>query len=209
MKLIQQHFPELSKQQIEQFSHLQSIYTHWNEQINVISRKDMEQFYERHVLHSLSIGLYYKFSPGQEVLDLGTGGGFPGIPLAILFPDTTFHLVDSIGKKIKVVKGVIKELGLKNVTADQERVENLPNKYDIIVTRAVAHLTKLIPWVNNKLELNPSNPSKSGIICLKGGDLTDELRAIKWQYTKIDLKDTFKSDFFETKNIIHVYPSKK
>lgn len=182
---------------------------YWNERINVISRKDTEQFYERHVLHSLTIAHYFQFKPGQHVLDLGTGGGFPGIPLAILFPETKFHLVDSIGKKIKVVNEVAKTLGLENVIAEQNRVEQLPHRYDFVVTRAVALLSKIIPWVHAKLIVDQEAPEEGGIICLKGGDLSEELKEIKWLYEQYDLYDTFKSEFFETKKIIHCIPKRK
>ena len=206
MELIQKHFPDLTPTQKQQFALLRETYEFWNEKINVISRKDLDQFYERHVLHSLSIAIYYKFKPGQNVLDVGTGGGFPGIPLAILFPETNFHLVDSIGKKIKVVNEVVLALGLKNVKADQERVENLDQKYDVIITRAVALLSKLIKWIHNKIRVTANETNNSGIICLKGGDLTDELKGVKWQHNTIELKEYFEGEFFETKKIIHAYP---
>lgn len=206
MELIQKHFPNLTPKQIQQFTLLKETYEFWNEKINVISRKDFDHFYERHVLHSLSLALYYKFKPNQNVLDVGTGGGFPGIPLAILFPETNFHLVDSIGKKIKVVNEVVLALDLKNVKADQERVENLDQKYDIIITRAVALLSKLIKWVHNKLKVKGNETHNSGIICLKGGDLTEELKGVKWQHKTVDLTTYFDGEFFETKKIIHAYP---
>lgn len=209
MELIHKYFPNLTEKQYKQLEQLKEVYLYWNERINVISRKDTEQFYERHVLHSLTIAHYFQFKPGQNILDLGTGGGFPGIPLAILFPETKFHLVDSIGKKIKVVNEVAKAIGLENVVAEQSRVEDLPNRYDFVVTRAVALLSKIIPWVHAKLIVDQENPENGGIICLKGGDLSEELKDIKWMHKQFNLNDIFQTEFFETKKIIHCIPKRK
>lgn len=194
MKVIQHYFPDLSAEQHRQFEQLLSLYTEWNEKINVISRKDVDNFYERHVLHSLSIAKVISFQKGETVLDIGTGGGFPGIPLAIFFPETQFILTDSIAKKITVVKEVANALQLKNVTAIVERAENIKEDVDYVVTRAVAKMSDLIFWSKNK------HPKK--IIALKGGDLSEELKPIKKNIRIIDLKTIFEEEFFETKKII-------
>ena len=198
MDIILKYFPELTEQQIALFKQLEPLYLDWNQKVNVISRKDVDQFYERHVLHSLSIAKVHSFKSGESVLDLGTGGGFPGIPLAIMFPETNFLLVDSIGKKINVVKDVIEQLGLKNASAEWTRVEEIPQKFDVVVTRAVAKLEKLLAWTKKQTK---------HVIALKGGDLTQEIRDvsnIKKKYQIYSIQDFFKEDFFETKVIVDV-----
>lgn len=203
-KLIESYFPDLSIVQKKQFSALFSLYKEWNAQINVISRKDEENYYVHHVLHSLSIAKLIQFKPGSGVLDIGTGGGFPGIPLAIMFPDTNFVLVDSIGKKIKVVNEVSSSLGLNNVCGIHERVEKVSGRFDFIVSRAVAPLSDLLFWTKDKLETDSKNDLPNGWICLKGGDLTDELSKVKKHIRSYDIADWFKEDFFETKKVIYV-----
>ncbi len=188
----------LSEQQQKQFDALESLYREWNEKINVISRKDIDNFYERHVLHSLSIALFTSFKAGARVLDVGTGGGFPGIPLAILFPQTKFHLIDSIGKKIRVVKEVASALGLHNVTAEQVRAENVIGRYDYIVSRAVTTLPEFYAWVKDKT---------NNIFYIKGGDVSSEIAALPKEIktTIYPISDYFKEEFFETKKVIHIY----
>lgn len=204
MDLILRYFKDLSTQQIEQFNALKPLYELWNAQINVISRKDMDEFYERHVLHSLGIGKVYGFKEGQQVLDIGTGGGFPGIPLAILFPKTEFHLVDSIGKKIKVVQAVADEIGLPNVLAEHNRAENVSGEFDFIVSRAVTHIDKFLPWTKGKIKkVPPAEGLSNGILYLKGGFITDEFINVK-QYQVFDLSTYYKEPFFETKKVVHV-----
>ncbi|MBT6081355.1 MAG: 16S rRNA (guanine(527)-N(7))-methyltransferase RsmG, partial [Polaribacter sp.] len=185
MQLIQKYFKELSPLQVEQFSKLQELYKDWNLKINVVSRKDIDELYLRHVLHSLGIAKVIKFKPGSSVLDVGTGGGFPGIPLAILFPETQFHLVDSIGKKIKVVKEVVEGLGLENVQATHSRVEDVKATYDFIVSRAVAQMETFVRWTKGKIAKKQQHDLKNGILYLKGGDLTEELK----KYTSATLYD--------------------
>jgi 16S rRNA (guanine527-N7)-methyltransferase len=204
MKSITTYFPNLSKEQLSQFEQLKEEYATWNEQINVISRKDMDAFYERHVLHSLAIAKVITFQPGTSILDIGTGGGFPGIPLAILFPNVQFHLVDSIGKKIKVVKEVAEALGLKNVRATHCRAEEVKDKYDFIVSRAVTAMSNFLPWTANKFKLEQKNAYPNGIFYLKGGDLTEELKDIKQDIELTDLTQFFSEEFFETKKIVYV-----
>ncbi len=194
MKIIHKYFPGLSDAQLKQFEQLLPLYSEWNEKINVISRKDIENFYQRHVLHSLAIAKVITFQKEENILDIGTGGGFPGIPLAILFPETNFLLTDSIAKKITVVNEVVNVLQLKNVTAKVERAETTKQNFDYIVTRAVAPMNDLIFWSKNK------NAKK--IIALKGGDLTEELKSIKKNIRIIELKNIFEEDFFETKKIV-------
>ncbi len=165
------YFPELTAQQLEQYRLLKDLYAHWNQQINVISRKDIDALYERHILHSLGVAKVMQFLPGERVLDVGTGGGFPGIPLAVMFPETNFHLVDSIGKKIKVVQEVAKGAGLQNVQATHARAEQIPEKFDFVVSRAVTQLKDFYPWVKNKFNKLSGNQLPNGILYLKGGDL--------------------------------------
>lgn len=206
-KLIFKYFHQLSETQKTQFAQLNALYAEWNAQINVISRKDMDQFYERHVLHSLALAKYFPFAPGMKVLDVGTGGGFPGIPLAILFPDTQFLLVDSIGKKIKVVNAVIEALGLQNAIGKQLRAEQLTEQYDVVVSRAVTDLETFTNWVSNKLRGKRKSAESGGILYLKGGDLREEIAAIKkrWRYDIQPISQWFAEDFFETKQIVHVF----
>lgn len=202
--LIFTYFPKLTDKQREQFAALAELYGHWNAQINVISRQDMDGLYEKHVLHSLGIGKVIQFKPGTEILDVGTGGGFPGIPLAILFPLVDFHLVDSIGKKIKVVTEVSKALGLTNVRAEQARVEHLQTTYDFVVSRAVTRLKPFMGWVRYKIHKKGNNDLPNGVLYLKGGDLDEELAEVKDRYRIYDLSDYFKEPFFETKKIIYL-----
>ena len=202
--LILSYFPELSSKQIEQFSKLQELYVHWNEQINVISRKDTENFYERHVLHSLGIAKVIQFKKDTKIMDVGTGGGFPGIPLAILFPDCEFLLVDSIGKKIKVVNEVARALGLKNVTGIHERAEKVAGTFDFVVSRAVTQMPEFITWVKNKVSKTSKNSIPNGILYLKGGDLSEEMKTVKQWSKEYKLKDFFEGEFFETKKVVYV-----
>lgn len=203
MEFILKHFPDLTEKQITQFKKLKGLYEDWNTKINVISRKDIESFYTHHVLHSLAIAKIADFIPGTKVLDVGTGGGFPGIPLAIFYPEVQFHLVDSIGKKIKVVNAIAESLGLENVKAEQARVEDLKNKYDFIVSRAVTHVDRFLPWVKNKFEKQSRNQISNGYFFLKGGDLAAEFQNQKaWQ--EFALSEWFENDFFETKRVVYL-----
>jgi 16S rRNA (guanine527-N7)-methyltransferase len=204
MQIIQEYFPNLSETQKEQFAQLLPLYQDWNSKINVISRKDMEQFYEHHVLHSLGIAKVIQFKSGTKVLDVGTGGGFPGIPLAILFPETDFFLVDSIGKKIKVVNAVAEAIGLKNVRAQQVRAEELKEQFDFVVSRAVTVLPEFQGWVKNKFLKKSFSNLPNGILYLKGGDLTEELTPFKGKVKTFELKDYFKEEFFETKKVVYL-----
>lgn len=198
------YFSDLTAQQQDQFHQLQQLYSFWNEQINVISRKDIDLLYERHVLHSLGIAKIISFLPEETVLDVGTGGGFPGIPLAILFPETKFHLVDSIGKKIKVVKEVSHALDLQNVKATHARAEDINEKFDFVVSRAVTQLKDFYPWVKNKFNKQSKNQLKNGILYLKGGDLTQEIAESNLEVKQFNLIDYFDELFFETKKVIYV-----
>jgi 16S rRNA (guanine527-N7)-methyltransferase len=198
------YFPDLTPTQQQQFEQLPALYEHWNNQINVISRKDIDQLFERHVLHSLGIAKIMRFLPGESVLDVGTGGGFPGIPLAILFPDTQFYLVDSIGKKIKVVQEVAKALGLKNLRAEHLRAEQVNEKFDFIISRAVTRLGEFYPWIKGKFTRTSNNTLPSGILYLKGGDLADEIKESGLKVQQFYLKDHFTEEFFETKQVIYV-----
>lgn len=198
------YFPDLTAKQQQQFEQLPALYEFWNNQINVISRKDIDQLFERHVLHSLGIAKIMPFLPGESVLDVGTGGGFPGIPLAILFPDTQFYLVDSIGKKIKVVQEVAKALGLKNLRAEHLRAEQVDEKFDFIVSRAVTRLGEFYPWIKGKFTRTSKNTLPSGILYLKGGDLADEIKESGLKVQQFYLKDYFAEEFFETKQVIYV-----
>jgi 16S rRNA (guanine527-N7)-methyltransferase len=202
--LIIKYFPEITPKQIDQFGQLRELYEFWNSQINVISRKDIEHLYEKHVLHSLGIAKVCSFARGSEILDVGTGGGFPGIPLAIMFPDVKFHLVDSIGKKIKVVTEVAKALNLNNLTAEHQRAENVDGLYDFIVSRAVTRMEPFIKWIQNKINNNQFNVLNNGILYLKGGDLEEELAEIKRKYEIYDLEKYFVEEFFETKKVVYV-----
>lgn len=183
---------------------LQSLYEDWNSKINVISRKDIDSLQERHVLHSLGIAKVMNFAPGTKVLDVGTGGGFPGIPLAIMFPEVEFHLVDSIGKKIKVVNGVAESLGLKNIKTSHERAENIKGKYHFVVSRAVTRITPFWSWIHNKFEKDHFNDLNNGVLYLKGGDLIEELSELPAPFQSFDLPRYFEEDFFETKKVIYI-----
>jgi 16S rRNA (guanine527-N7)-methyltransferase len=202
MQIIQKYFPALTEKQIQQFSDLKNLYEHWNAQINVISRKDTDALYINHVLHSLAIAKVIQFVKGTSVLDIGTGGGFPGIPLAILLPETDFLLVDSIGKKIKVVNEVSTSLGLANVRTINERAENINETFDFIVSRAVTNMTDFKKWIKGKFNKKHNNSLDNGILYLKGGDLSEELRGIPHQQYKI--ADFFEEEYFETKKVIYI-----
>ncbi|RRA99210.1 16S rRNA (guanine(527)-N(7))-methyltransferase RsmG [Larkinella rosea] len=204
MDLIKKYFPGLTKRQLEQFAALEELYRHWNAQINVISRQDIDSLYEKHVLHSLGIAKIIQFVPGTEILDVGTGGGFPGIPLAILFPQADFHLVDSIGKKIKVVAEISAALELTNVKAEQARVEHLNTTYDFVVSRAVTRLQPFLGWVRYKILKTGNNKLRNGVLYLKGGDVSEELAEIQDKYRIYDLSAYFDEPFFETKKVIHI-----
>ena len=203
VELIYSHFPDLTERQRDQFAALFDLYSEWNAKINVISRKDMESFYEKHVLHSLGIAKVYSFKPGQKVLDVGTGGGFPGIPLAILFPETQFHLVDSIGKKIKVVLAVAEALSLENVRADHGRAEEFKGPYDFVVSRAVTQMQRFVPWIKGKISQKNLDADRiNGLLYLKGGDLAEELGTMKARISS--LSNFFTSEFFETKKVVYL-----
>lgn len=203
MELILKYFPNLTEIQKQQFEQLRELYEDWNLKINVVSRKDIEELYLRHVLHSLGIAKIQAFLPGSQILDVGTGGGFPGIPLAILFPEVQFHLVDSIGKKIKVVEEVFAGLQLQNVKTTNARVETVSGKYDFIVSRAVAQMETFVHWINGKIAKKNLHERRNGILYLKGGDLTEELK-IYTTATVFPLSDYFEEDFFETKSVVHL-----
>lgn len=203
MELILKYFPQLTDIQKEQFSQLQKLYQDWNLKINVVSRKDIDELYLRHVLHSLGIAKIQTFLPGSKILDVGTGGGFPGIPLAILYSDVQFHLVDSIGKKIKVVDEVVEGLHLENVKTTNVRVETISDNYDFIVSRAVAQMETFVHWVNGKIAKKSLHDRKNGILYLKGGDLTEELKVYK-NAEIYPLENYFEEDFFETKSVVYL-----
>jgi 16S rRNA (guanine527-N7)-methyltransferase len=203
MEIILKYFKNLSETQRAQFTKLQSLYENWNLQINVVSRKDIDELYLRHVLHSLAIAKVIQFKPGSKVLDVGTGGGFPGIPLAILFPETQFHLVDSIGKKIKVVNEVVEGLGLENVKTTNGRVEAVRGSYDFIVSRAVAQMETFVGWTKGRISKKQNHELKNGILYLKGGDLSEELK-LYTSATIFDLPDYFDEPFYETKKLVHL-----
>ena len=203
MEIILKYFPDLSKKKIKQFSKLQELYNEWNSQINVISRKDMENLYLKHVLHSLAIAKVISFADGTKVLDVGTGGGFPGIPLAILFPKADFLLVDSISKKIKVVNEVVNSIELKNLRAEHKRAEQVKGQFDFVVSRAVTRMKVFQQWVRKKISTKQKNTLFNGILYLKGGDLTEELKGIK-DVDLYDISDFFEEEFFETKKVVYV-----
>lgn len=203
MDLILKYFPELSEKQISLFEKLEALYQDWNQKINVVSRNDIDELYLRHVLHSLAIAKIQPFMEGSKILDVGTGGGFPGIPLAIMFPQVNFHLVDSIGKKIKVVDEVVAGLELTNVHTTHERVENIKGKYDFITSRAVAQMETFVHWTKDKVAKKNRHDRKNGILYLKGGDLTEELMLYP-KATVYPLSDIFSESFFETKHLVHL-----
>jgi 16S rRNA (guanine527-N7)-methyltransferase len=203
MEIIQKYFTDLTEQQLQQFDQLQELYKDWNLKINVVSRKDIDELYLRHVLHSLGIAKVMKFQLNAKVMDVGTGGGFPGIPLAILFPETRFHLVDAIGKKIKVVNEVVEGLGLKNVKTSNCRVEEVKDTYDFIVSRAVAQMETFVNWTKGKIAKKQNHELKNGILYLKGGDLSEELQKYT-SATIYDLTNYFDEPFFETKKVVHL-----
>lgn len=204
MDIILKYFPNLTETQEQQFAALYDLYTDWNSKINVISRKDITNLYEHHVLHSLGIAKIIQFRPGTEIMDLGTGGGFPGIPLAILFPDTHFHLVDSIGKKVKVATEIAQAIGLKNVTTRHCRAEEEKQQFDFVVSRAVMPLTDLLKIIRKNIRKEQHNALPNGLICLKGGELDREVMPVKHQTLIYDLKDYFEEEFFETKKVVYV-----
>ena len=203
MNLILKYFPNLTEDQIEKFKRLESLYQDWNLKINVVSRKDIDELYLRHVLHSLAIAKVLEFKDGSKILDVGTGGGFPGVPLAILFPECSFHLVDSIAKKLKVVDEVVSGLGLTNVKTTHSRVEAINGTYDFIVSRAVAIMPTFVHWVKGKIAKQQNHELKNGILYLKGGDLTEELKDYKTT-TVYNLSDFYSEDFYETKKVVHL-----
>jgi 16S rRNA (guanine527-N7)-methyltransferase len=204
MEIVFKYFPDLTETQTGQFNKLDSLYRKWNAKINVISRKDIEHLAERHVLHSLSIAKIIQFNPGTHILDVGTGGGFPGIPLAIYFPEVQFHLIDSIGKKINVVKAIADQLGLINVTTEKARAEEISGRYDFIVSRAVSALPVFHRWVNHLISPNNRNSLPNGILYLKGGDLKEELKLFKGRYKIFTISDLYSGGFFESKMIVYL-----
>lgn len=203
-ELIKKYFPEITETQFQQFEQLFPLYEEWNEKINVVSRKDIDNLMMHHVLHSLAIAKFIQFRPGTEILDVGTGGGFPGIPLAILFPTCTFLLVDSIGKKIKVVEGVTEGLGLTNVQAQHIRAEDVDQDFEFIVSRAVTRLSPFFYWVRNKISPNHFHSKKNGLILLKGGDLKEEIEELERKTKVVKLPSYFEEPFFETKKLVYV-----
>lgn len=203
MDLILQYFPDLTDLQKQQFQKLDVLYKDWNSKINVISRKDIDQLYTNHVLHSLAIAKIQSFQPGSTILDVGTGGGFPGIPLAILFPESNFYLIDVIAKKINVVKAVVEELDLKNVKAEQIRAQNVKQDFDFIVSRAVTNMPDFVSWIKDKIKTRDNHNLPNGILYLKGGDLTQELKDFP-NATEYNISDFFEPEFFETKKVVHL-----
>lgn len=206
MDLILKYFPELTEQQKQQFAALYELYHDWNSKINVISRKDIDNLYEHHVLHSLGIAKAIRFKPGTKIMDLGTGGGFPGIPLAILFPEVQFHLIDSIGKKVRVATEVSRSIGLQNTTFLHARAEEEKHLFDFVVSRAVMPLVDLMKIVRKNISPNQQNVLPNGLICLKGGELEKEAMPFKHKTTMWDLKDYFTEEFFQTKKVVYVAP---
>ena len=204
MELITKYFPQLTEEQRSQYVALDALYRDWNSKINVISRKDIDNLYEHHVLHSLGIAQIIRFRPGSRIMDLGTGGGFPGIPLAILFPECQFYLVDSIGKKVRVATEVAQSIGLKNVTFCHERAEEEKQRFDFVVSRAVMPLADLVKIVRKNIAPRPQNALPNGLICLKGGELANETLPFKHRATLWDLKEYFEEEYFQTKKVVHV-----
>jgi 16S rRNA (guanine527-N7)-methyltransferase len=204
MDIITKYFPNLTEEQRQQFAALYDLYLDWNSKINVISRKDITNLYEHHVLHSLGIAKYIQFAPGTTIMDLGTGGGFPGIPLAIMFPEVKFHLVDSIGKKVRVATEIATAIGLKNVTFRHCRAEEEKQKFDYVVSRAVMPLTDLLKIIRKNISTEQRNALPNGLICLKGGELEKEVMPVKNRTDFFDLKDVFEEEFFETKKVVYV-----
>ena len=202
VELIKKYFPEISEKQEEQFRQLEDLYKEWNEKINVISRKDTDSLYEKHILHSLGIAKIMEFAPKTKVLDIGTGGGFPGIPLSILFPETQFTLIDSIGKKITVVNAVSEEIGLQNLKAIHGRAEKLKEKFHFVVSRAVTQMPEFLRWLKGKFEKEQFNPKHNGVLYLKGGDLGEELAGLKCEI--FQLKNYFDTEFFDTKKVVYL-----
>jgi 16S rRNA (guanine527-N7)-methyltransferase len=203
MEEIIKQFPNLTENQIQQFQKLEALYQDWNAKINVISRKDIDALYTKHVLHSLAIAKIQPFEPGTYILDVGTGGGFPGIPLAILFPETRFYLIDVILKKINVVKAVAEALALKNVKAEQMRAENVKGDYDFIISRAVTNMPDFVSWIKYKIKKQNKHQLPNGILYLKGGDLTEELKDFP-KANEYNISEFFKDEFFETKKVVHL-----
>ncbi len=203
MEEILKQFPNLTDNQIQQFEKLQLLYEDWNSKINVISRKDIDELYTRHVLHSLGIAKIIEFKSGSKIMDVGTGGGFPAIPLAILFPEVNFYAIDIIAKKIKVVNEVIKALGLKNIKAEQKRAELVNHEFDFIVSRAVTNMPDFVAWIKDKIKSNSKHELQNGILYLKGGDLSEELKDFP-KATEYNLADYFSEEFFETKKVVHL-----
>ncbi|MBQ5727240.1 MAG: 16S rRNA (guanine(527)-N(7))-methyltransferase RsmG [Alistipes sp.] len=203
MSIIEKYFPDLTPQQKEQFRALYDLYADWNSKINVVSRKDFDQLYLRHILHSLAIAKVCRFEAGARVLDVGCGGGFPSVPLAIMFPGTHFVSADSIGKKITVVKGVCEGAGIKNIDARNTRVEQIPERFDYVVSRAVTEMPTFVKWIWNKIDRGQKGSLPNGILYLKGGDLTEELAATKIQWTEYPISEFFDEEFFETKKVVY------
>ncbi|ACT94568.1 16S rRNA (guanine(527)-N(7))-methyltransferase RsmG [Dyadobacter fermentans] len=204
MELIDQYFPDLTADQRDKFGQMGELYEYWNARVNVISRQDIDTLYERHVLHSLGIAKVQQFRPGTAILDVGTGGGFPGVPLAIMFPEAQFHLVDSIGKKIRVVQEIVNALKLDNVRAEQVRAEKLDDSYEFVVSRAVTRMAPFVGWVKKNISRNSFHDRRNGILYLKGGDLAEELSEIKEKAQIYELSDFFTEEFFETKKVVYV-----